>query len=78
MCRRSLLLPSGKHSDCELHKLKYWFSLFNYWFQSSVCLKQLAFDLLEMLLLSAFPEMEQSFKQLHYEKHLFGQYTPPN
>ncbi|EOA39561.1 hypothetical protein CARUB_v10008179mg [Capsella rubella] len=49
-----------------------------FFLQSSVCLKQLAFDLLELLLLSAFPEMEQAFKQLHYEKHLFGQYTPPN
>ncbi|CAE5957546.1 unnamed protein product [Arabidopsis arenosa] len=49
-----------------------------FFLQSSVCLKQLAFDLLELLLLSAFPEMEQTFKQLHYEKHLFGQYTPPN
>ncbi|XP_019091391.1 PREDICTED: uncharacterized protein LOC104740212 [Camelina sativa] len=42
-----------------------------FFLQSSVCLKQLAFDLLELLLLSAFPEMEQAFKQLHYEKHLF-------
>ncbi|CAL9215096.1 unnamed protein product [Arabidopsis halleri] len=49
-----------------------------FFLQSSVCLKQLAFDLLELLLLSAFPEMEQTFKQLHCEKHLFGQYTPPN
>jgi sorting nexin-13 len=49
-----------------------------FFLQSSVCLKQLAFDILELLLLSAFPEMEQAFKKLHYEKHLFGQYTPPN
>ncbi|WZZ18914.1 hypothetical protein YC2023_112003 [Brassica napus] len=46
-----------------------------FFLQSSVCLKQLAFDLLELLLLSAFPEMEKAFKQLHEEKHLFGQYT---
>ncbi|CAH8382369.1 unnamed protein product [Eruca vesicaria subsp. sativa] len=50
-----------------------------FFLQSSVCLKQLAYDLLELLLLSAFPEMEKAFKQLHDEKHLFGQYTsPPN
>ncbi|CAN8293328.1 unnamed protein product [Cochlearia groenlandica] len=49
-----------------------------FFLQSSVCLKQIAFDLLELLLLSAFPEMEQAFKQLQDEKHLFGQYTPPN
>ncbi|CAH2037555.1 unnamed protein product [Thlaspi arvense] len=48
-----------------------------FFLQSSVCLKHLAFDLLELLLLSAFPEMEQAFKQLHNEKHLFGQFTPP-
>ncbi|KAH0913149.1 hypothetical protein HID58_036470, partial [Brassica napus] len=43
-----------------------------FFLQSSVCLKQLAFDLLELLLLSAFPEMEKAFKQLHEEKHLFA------
>ncbi|CAH8353823.1 unnamed protein product [Eruca vesicaria subsp. sativa] len=48
-----------------------------FFLQSSVCLKLLAYDLLEMLLTSAFPEMEQAFKQLKDEKHLFGQYTPP-
>lgn len=48
-----------------------------FFLQSSVCLKLLAFDLVELLLTSAFPEMEQAFKQLQDEKHLFGQYTPP-
>nr|VDC65764.1 unnamed protein product [Brassica rapa] len=48
-----------------------------FFLQSSVCLKLLAYDLVELLLTSAFPEMEQSFKQLQEEKHLFGQYTPP-
>ncbi|KAJ0257055.1 Phox [Hirschfeldia incana] len=48
-----------------------------FFLQSSVCLKLLAYDLLELLLTSAFPEMEQAFKQLQDEKHLFGQYTPP-
>ncbi|KAK7255382.1 hypothetical protein RIF29_28791 [Crotalaria pallida] len=44
-----------------------------FFLQSSVCLKQLAFDLLEMLLLSAFPELDDVFKQLHEEKHKFGE-----
>ncbi|CAL0335307.1 unnamed protein product [Lupinus luteus] len=45
-----------------------------FFLQSSVCLKQLAFDLLELLLLSAFPELEDVFKQLHEEKHKFGEF----
>ncbi|KAM2993976.1 hypothetical protein FF2_046004 [Malus domestica] len=45
-----------------------------YFLQSSVCLKQLAFDLLELLLLTAFPEMEYVLKQLHEEKHRFGEF----
>ncbi|KAI5382316.1 uncharacterized protein LOC127110503 isoform X1 [Lathyrus oleraceus] len=44
-----------------------------FFLQSSVCLKLLAFDLLEMLLLSAFPELDDVFKQLHEEKHKFGE-----
>ncbi|KAK6914887.1 Sorting nexin, C-terminal [Dillenia turbinata] len=44
-----------------------------FFLQSSVCLKQLAFDLLELLLLSAFPEMDYAFRQLHEEKHKFGE-----
>jgi sorting nexin-13 len=36
-------------------------------------LKLLAFDLLEMLLLSAFPELDDVFKQVHEEKHRFGE-----
>ncbi|KAI3835255.1 hypothetical protein MKW98_020371 [Papaver atlanticum] len=42
--------------------------------QSSVCLKQLVYDLLEMLLVSAFPELDDVIKQLHEEKHKFGQF----
>ncbi|KAG4211749.1 hypothetical protein ERO13_A02G086700v2 [Gossypium hirsutum] len=34
----------------------------------------LAYDLLELLLLSAFPEMEYVFKQFHVEKHKFGEF----
>eukprot|EP00257_Ricinus_communis_P015025 XP_015572855.1 uncharacterized protein LOC8274501 isoform X1 [Ricinus communis] len=44
-----------------------------FFLQSSVCLKQLAFDLLELLLLSAFPELDYVFRQLHEEKHRFGE-----
>ncbi|KAL8256755.1 hypothetical protein R6Q59_028796 [Mikania micrantha] len=40
--------------------------------QSSVCLKQFSLDLLELLLLSAFPEMDTVFQQLHDEKEKFG------
>ncbi|KAJ9568322.1 hypothetical protein OSB04_004288 [Centaurea solstitialis] len=43
-----------------------------YFIQSSVCLKQLAFDLLELLLMSAFPELDSVFQQLQEEKHKFG------
>lgn len=43
-----------------------------YFIQSSVCLKQLAFDLLELLLMSAFPELDYVFQQLHEEKQKFG------
>ncbi|KAH7547284.1 hypothetical protein FEM48_Zijuj01G0293400 [Ziziphus jujuba var. spinosa] len=45
-----------------------------FFLQSSVCLKQLAFDLLELLLLSAFPELDYIFKQFHEEKHKFGEF----
>lgn len=45
-----------------------------FFLQSSVCLKQLGFDLVELLLLAAFPEMDQAFKQLHEEKHKFGEF----
>lgn len=41
--------------------------------QSPVCLKQLAYDLLELLLLSAFPELEDVVKQCHDEKEIFGE-----
>ncbi|GFZ08051.1 phox (PX) domain-containing protein [Actinidia rufa] len=47
-----------------------------YFLQSSVCLKQLAFDLLELLLLSAFPEMDDIFRQLHEQKEMFGEFKP--
>ncbi|KAK1422467.1 hypothetical protein QVD17_25604 [Tagetes erecta] len=43
-----------------------------YFIQSSVCLKQFCLDLLELLLLSAFPEMDFVFQQLHDEKKKFG------
>ncbi|CAL0325994.1 unnamed protein product [Lupinus luteus] len=45
-----------------------------FFLQSSLCLKQLAFDLLELLLLSAFPELDDVFKQVHEEKHKFGEF----
>ncbi|KAJ8539284.1 hypothetical protein K7X08_013536 [Anisodus acutangulus] len=42
-----------------------------YFIQSSVCMKQLVLDLLELLLLSAFPELTSVFNTLHEEK--FGE-----
>lgn len=45
-----------------------------YFLQSSVCLKQLAYDLIELLLSSAFPELDYIIKQLHEEKHKFGEF----
>ncbi|PSS07436.1 Sorting nexin-13 like [Actinidia chinensis var. chinensis] len=47
-----------------------------FFLQSSVGLKHFAFDLLELLLLSAFPEMDYVFRQLHEEKQKFGEFTP--
>ena len=41
--------------------------------QSSVCLKMLVYDLLELLLLSAFPELDATFKKLQEERHKFGE-----
>ncbi|XP_039066642.1 uncharacterized protein LOC120212381 [Hibiscus syriacus] len=45
-----------------------------FFIQSSVCLKLLVYDVIELLLLSAIPEMDYVFKQLHEEKHKFGEY----
>lgn len=45
-----------------------------FFIQSSVCVKQLAYDLLELLLLSAFPELDYAFKELEEEKHKFGEF----
>ncbi|XP_074275979.1 uncharacterized protein LOC141599768 [Silene latifolia] len=45
-----------------------------YFLQSSVCVKQLIVDLLELVLLYAYPELDHVFKQLHDEKHKFGAY----
>ncbi|XVE88896.1 hypothetical protein DITRI_Ditri19aG0105600 [Diplodiscus trichospermus] len=45
-----------------------------FFIQSRVCLKLMAYDLVELLLLSAFPEMEYVFKQLQQEKHKFGEF----
>ncbi|KAL3598422.1 hypothetical protein D5086_006340 [Populus alba] len=47
-----------------------------FFLQSSVCTKQLAFDLLELLLLTAFPELNSVFRQLREEKHIFGEFKP--
>lgn len=46
-----------------------------YFLQSAACLKQLAFELLELLLLTAFPELDYVFRQLHEEKEKFGEFV---
>ncbi|XP_073015478.1 uncharacterized protein [Primulina eburnea] len=43
-----------------------------YFIQSSVFMKQLAFDLLQLLLLSAFPELSDVFRLVDEEKDKFG------
>ncbi|XP_020573351.1 uncharacterized protein LOC110019841 isoform X2 [Phalaenopsis equestris] len=43
-----------------------------FFLQSVVCLKQLTVELLELLLLSAFPELEEVIRQCHEEKDQFG------
>lgn len=45
-----------------------------YSWQSSVCLKQLVMELLQLVLLYAFPELDHVFKQLNEEKHKFGEF----
>lgn len=46
--------------------------LFHLDIQSSVCMKLLTFDLLEKLLLAAFPELDNVFRQVDSEKEKFG------
>lgn len=89
MCQGYLLLSSGNlfSENWLIFHLVNVISIFGYSFmlwwwcdcistllQSSVCLKQLMFDLLELLLLSAFPELDYVFKQLHEEKSKFGEF----
>ncbi|XP_030491797.2 uncharacterized protein LOC115707853 [Cannabis sativa] len=47
-----------------------------FFLQSSVFLKQVGFEVLELILVSAFPELDNTFKQLHDEKHKFGEFKP--
>ncbi|XP_077210189.1 phox (PX) domain-containing protein [Tasmannia lanceolata] len=47
-----------------------------FFLQSPVCLKQMAYDLLELLLLLAFPELDSVVKQCHEEKERFGEFKP--
>ncbi|KAK4361890.1 hypothetical protein RND71_017131 [Anisodus tanguticus] len=44
-----------------------------YFIQSSVCLKLLVLDLVELILLSAFPELDGVFSTLQKEKRKFGE-----
>ena len=40
--------------------------------QSPVCLKQLAFELVELLVLAAFPELDGTVRKWHEDKHEFS------
>uniref|UniRef100_A0ACD5T6T3 Uncharacterized protein n=1 Tax=Avena sativa TaxID=4498 RepID=A0ACD5T6T3_AVESA len=40
-----------------------------FFLQSQVCLKQLTFELLELLVLAAFPELDDTVRKWHKEKH---------
>ncbi|XP_006655634.1 uncharacterized protein LOC102722219 [Oryza brachyantha] len=42
-----------------------------FFLQSPVCLKQLAFELLELLVLAAFPELDDTVRKWHEEKQQF-------
>ncbi|XP_042052495.1 uncharacterized protein LOC121797822 isoform X2 [Salvia splendens] len=46
-----------------------------YFIQSSVFMKQLAFDLLKLLLVSSFPELDHVFRELDQDKEKFGKPT---
>lgn len=43
-----------------------------FFLQSTVCMKQLAFELLELLLLATFPELDDVIRRFHEEKEQFG------
>ncbi|XP_047094603.1 uncharacterized protein LOC124706983 [Lolium rigidum] len=43
-----------------------------FFLQSQVCLKQLTFELLELLVLAAFPELDDTVRKWHEDKHEFA------
>ncbi|XP_044984477.1 uncharacterized protein LOC123451968 isoform X1 [Hordeum vulgare subsp. vulgare] len=43
-----------------------------FFLQSPVCLKQLAFELVELLVLAAFPELDGTVRKWHEDKHEFS------
>ncbi|KAJ8452051.1 hypothetical protein Cgig2_016632 [Carnegiea gigantea] len=47
-----------------------------FFLQSPVCLKLLVLDLLQLVLLHAFPELDNTFKQLSEERYKFGEFKP--
>ena len=69
MRRRRLLFSSGELTWSVLN-IPFNTSLaISFWFlQSSVCLKQLSFDLLERLLLALFPELDHVIRQIHEDQ----------
>ncbi|GMH22206.1 hypothetical protein Nepgr_024049 [Nepenthes gracilis] len=47
-----------------------------FFLQSVVCMKQLMLELVEIVLLAVFPELNFAIKQLHEEKSKFGEFRP--
>lgn len=47
-----------------------------FFLQSPVCLKLLVLDLLQLVLLHAFPELDNTFRQLSEERYKFGEFKP--
>ncbi|KAK4349923.1 hypothetical protein RND71_029236 [Anisodus tanguticus] len=82
MCKGSLLLHPGNIVRAFTIRFKY-DNLSNFHLvlliealfvlQSSVCLKLLVLDLVELILSSAFPELDGVFSTLHKEKRKFGE-----
>lgn len=74
MCKRYLLFPSGKVSKpfalwLFLFFPMSWHFIQIYWkLQSTVCVKQLAYGILELLVISVFPELRELVLDIHAKK----------
>jgi hypothetical protein len=68
--RNSSKLPKIKEEQRRLSDSWLTF-IFGFSVQSPVCLKHLAFELLELLVLSAFPELDGTVRKWHEDKQQF-------